>query len=274
MLMGYSFSSYASGMRSGYFEGSFKPSFNYVSPSENYSLDAVVEKEHVHFSKEGGKKSVWYSPKKYLKGLYLDHKKPEYHIVVGDFLKNDRPLTAWIASLSGELKEYINNAFKATASEEFPFEKVEVHVLDDKEFRKAHEQFGGAWDEGIRGFSVNRQGKGTDHIFIRNDFLDAMMLTIGHETGHLMSKTLADPHDEEAKAFAFSMAWMKAIVENNIAGLQQCINPNPAKNGLHDTAFEFVHKFISQGMVAWDVFKKIIAGELSSEKQLETIVIN
>lgn len=326
--MSYSFSSYASSMRSNYnaghnksinivmsgeyseghdptqnlgpslyFEGNFKPSFNYItpefnnqiqlvnsggyrkrisyiSPSETYSLDAVVEKEHVHFSKEDQKKSVWYSPKQYLKGLYLDHKKPEYHILVEDFLKSDRPLTAWVASLSSELREHISEAFKATTGDTFPFEKVEIHVLDDKEFRKAHEQFDGAWDEGIRGFSINRQGKGTDHIFIRNDFLDAMMLTMGHEVGHLMSKTLTNQHDEEAKAFAFSMAWMKAIVENNIAGLQQCINPNPARNGLHDTAFDFVHKFIQQGMFAIDVFRQIITGELSFEKQLETITIS
>ncbi|MEK7835220.1 MAG: hypothetical protein AAB298_03600, partial [Pseudomonadota bacterium] len=72
--------------------------------------------------------------------------------------------------------------------------------------------------------------------------LDEVMLVIGHELGHVLSPTLSNGRAEEAKAFAFEMAWANAIFTNDIAGLQSSINEaalsmKPAQNGLHDLAF-------------------------------------
>jgi len=50
---------------------------------------------------------------------------------------------------------------------------------------------------------------------------------------------------EEAKAFAFEIAWMQAIHKHNILGLRSCLNMdilNPEKNGVHDAALELVRK--------------------------------
>ena len=43
--------------------------------------------------------------------------------------------------------------------------------------------------------------------------LDEMMITIGHELGHAYGRLLSDPALEEAKAYAFTEAWVKVIVE-------------------------------------------------------------
>ena len=87
------------------------------------------------------------------------------------------------------------------------------------------------------------------------------MLTIGHEIGHVLTKTLDDKHEEEAKAYAFSLAWMKSIQENDIAGLgDSFVQERPAENGLHDVAFAFVEKTIRWGKSAWDVYQELISG--------------
>jgi len=95
------------------------------------------------------------------------------------------------------------------------------------------------------------------------DELARLMLTMGHELGHIITLPMNDPRDEEAKAFAFSMAWMDAIKENNIGNLSTVINPRPAKNGLHNVAFDFVLSLIENGRKAIDVYLELIKGEVS-----------
>jgi hypothetical protein len=97
------------------------------------------------------------------------------------------------------------------------------------------------------------------------------MLTIGHEIGHVMSYTLQNERDEEAKAFAFSMAWMHAIRKNNIAGIANCVNPNPAKNGVHDIAFEFVIEQAEKDKKAMQIFEELKRGEISIGQKLEMV---
>ena len=79
---------------------------------------------------------------------------------------------------------------------------------------------------------------------MRENQLDALLLVIGHEIGHVLTETLPNKHDEEAKAFAFSIEWAKTIKKHNIAGLginiKQDLDFEPARNGLHDVAFSFV----------------------------------
>ncbi|MBW2968703.1 hypothetical protein KY314_01130, partial [Candidatus Woesearchaeota archaeon] len=150
---------------------------------------------------------------------------------------------------------------------------TKITILNEKDFRKLHENNNGIWHSGLQGFAVNRNGIGINEIFVKQNRLDSLMLTIGHEIGHIMSPTLKNTTDEEAKAFAFSLEWMRAIKDNNIAGIAECINPNPAKNGLHDKAFEFVTEMIKEGKTPMQIFKELTKGEISISKKLEVVCL-
>lgn len=190
------------------------------------------------------------------------------NFVAKDFLVPDRPKTAFITS-TDEVKAVIHEAFRATTGNVFP-DGISVHVLDDENFRKLHAAFGN-WNEGILGFSINRYGKGISEIFVRNDHLDRLLLTIGHEIGHVLSPSLPNLQDEEAKAHAFSLAWIETIADQNIGDLSPNVVPNPAQNGLHDVAFDFVNKLLNAGSSPYDVFLTLSKGLVSIVRTLEVL---
>jgi hypothetical protein len=127
-----------------------------------------------------------------------------------------------------------------------------------------HEEFGGSWNPGILGFAINRNPE-KNLIFVKENNLDVLMLTIGHEIGHVLTRRLNDPRDEEAKAFAFELAWMKSIKEYNIANLaNQFVDfPEPAKNGLHNIAFDFVVSMLGSGKQCLQIFKELFDRKIS-----------
>ena len=171
--------------------------------------------------------------------------------VVDDFLNPARPKTVFVGNAS-EIKEFAEEAFRKTTGWQFP-DDVIVRVLPAKYFR-----------EGLQGFAINRKEQGQiSEVVIREDTIDRVMVILGHELGHVMSRRLDNERSEEAKAFAFSLAWIKAIKKHNIANLSAavCID-RPAKNGIHDVAHEFVIRMMQSGRNAIDIFKKIITGEL------------
>ena len=178
------------------------------------------------------------------------------------FLNSERPITPQIET-EDELMPYIKEAFEKTTGKEFPSNAVKIAILSEEAFKEIHEAHNGIWSQGVQGFAVNTNGHGVQKIFAKRNCTDELMLTIGHEIGHIMTGTLADIRDEEAKAFAFSMAWMHAIRQNNIAGIAQCINPNPARNGVHDTAFEFVIEQAEHGKDAMQIYEELAKGELT-----------
>jgi hypothetical protein len=198
------------------------------------------------------------------KGAYLGAKTPMEYFAADKFLVPGS--TARFVGTAKEIEEDIKEAFRATTGEEMPNDII-VRVLDGAQFRKAHEQHSSAWNESIQGFSINANSTGPSLVFARADQLDRLMLTIGHEIGHVLTHTLKSPHDEEAKAFAFSLAWMNAIRDNNIAGIGSHINPNPANNGLHDIAFNFVQRIIMAGASAWETFLQLAKGMLTINEQ-------
>lgn len=190
-------------------------------------------------------------------------KTPEFglHFEAAPFLATDRPATP-IISCADEVKDMIVEAFEKSTGQEFPEDGIRVQVLALEEFKKAHERYG-PWSDGIMGFSINRHGRGVSDVVVREDNLDRLMLTIGHELGHVLSRTLPNAQDEEAKAHAFSLAWMETIREHDIGGLRSNIVPNPARNGLHDVAFDFVNKLLAAGMSAKDIFLTLSQGLMS-----------
>ena len=142
--------------------------------------------------------------------------------------------------------------------EEFP-KDIKVSVLNEKEFHKL------APHPGTIGLSVNRRKEGLiSEIFVKNDFLARVMLTFGHELGHVLTSTLDTAQDEEAKAYAFSLAWIRIIKEHNIAGLREAIvTERPAENGIHNVGFFFVEQLHQRGKSWWDIYQELVGREIS-----------
>ncbi|MBR9691692.1 hypothetical protein GOV06_02805 [Candidatus Woesearchaeota archaeon] len=176
-----------------------------------------------------------------------------YSHSVDDFLNPERPKTVFVGK-ANEIKEFVEETFFKLTGRDFP-DDVVVRIVTDEEIKKMH-------PGNVLGFALNRKHLGlVSEIFVKNDMLDRLMITLGHELGHVLTRRLSDNKDEEAKAFAFSLAWMKKIKEENIANLSTSIQLDaPAKNGLHDVALDFVLGLINKGREAFDVWKDIVKG--------------
>lgn len=246
------------------------PSHQSMTAQEAYQIRAqdsyASVSRHASVSREPIRE-LKYSPKS-VAGTYL---MPSKHNEPEAFLAPQRPITKFIGSAK-EVQEYVEQAFEATTDEKLPA-NMAIHVLDDAEFDKAHIANDGIPSKSVQGFSINRNGKGVNEIFVRANQLDSLMLTIGHEIGHVLTPSLPNEADEEAKAFAFSLAWMETIREKNIAGIASCIAPNPAQNGIHDVGFEFVQKLVKEGKTAVEAFKQLANGAVSVTKQVEVITL-
>ena len=180
------------------------------------------------------------------------------------FLNPVRPAARFVGG-TVDIAEYIEEAFEATTGKHLPL-NVSIQVMSTEELKAMHEQFGGVWSDGLQGFSINNKGFGQSFVFVRDGPLDSVMITIGHELGHVNSLPLSKKHDEEAKAFAFEMAWIRALHEENIANLRNSVNLNPmmpARNGLHDVAFDFVQKEMKQGKEGLQIFSNLVHGEVA-----------
>ena len=138
-------------------------------------------------------------------------------------------------------------------NQKFPSD-VKISILDEKKFSKL------APSPGTVGLSINRSQHGLlSEIFVKNDLLGRVMLTLGHELGHVLTPTLANSVNEEAKAYAFSLLWMRVVKENDIANLGDAIVlENPARNGLHDVAFSFVMDCMNREEDLEEVYERLI----------------
>ncbi len=192
----------------------------------------------------------------------------EYHnTITSGLLKPARPATQFIDDAE-EIKDIVTETFATLTGQNFP-DNIVVRVCSDEEMRKAHAANGGKWSNGIMGFAINRWPY-PSNIFIRNNHLDELMLTVGHELGHVLSQRLPDDVDEEAKAFAFELAWASTIIDNNIGNLGRNFNTEfmPAENGLHDKAFAFVQKTVKLGKEALRVFWELAKGLLRTAENI------
>lgn len=179
-----------------------------------------------------------------------------YHFIPDNFIVPGR--SGFFVGEAEEVRSFVEEAFEIMFGEKFPRD-VKVSVLNKEKFDKI------ANNPGAVGLSINRKKFGMlSEIFILNDNLARVMLTIGHELGHVLTETLPSAHDEEAKAYAFSLAWMKIIKENDIAGLGNAlVTENPANNGLHDVAFNYVVKKLKEGVKAWKLYLELIKGRVA-----------
>ena len=188
--------------------------------------------------------------------------KPKQYFSPDPFLRADRPATRFIGD-AAEIQEAVEHTFQKLLGASLPT-NIEIRVLQRAQFKEQHEQFGAGWSEGIQGFSINRHGFGASLIFLKQNDLDKVLVTTGHELGHVLSFTLPDAVSEEAKAFAFEQAWLQTLVENDIEGMAANILLQPmvpAKNGLHDKAWAFVkqslNNSIQSGKQALSLFSRL-----------------
>ncbi|RJQ22516.1 hypothetical protein C4580_00500 [Candidatus Woesearchaeota archaeon] len=179
--------------------------------------------------------------------------------IVDTYLEDNRPWTPIVTEL-GEIQSVLEQAFEKITGQPFPREHITITIQNAADFEKRHPITARGQ---VVGYSINNFGKGVSTIVVKQDHLDAMLLTLGHEIGHVLSPTLPDKRDEEAKAHAFSIAWMETIRNENIAGLAPNIRLNPARNGLHDVALDFVNTLRWTGNSALDIFKTIANGATS-----------
>lgn len=229
------------------------------SGSVSYSAESVGSGGNgiVYFGNgNSGNANIFYSKTENL--LYAVTKAnsvaKEYVFEPDDFLLPNRAAQPFVGD-AAEVEEDVREAFFATTGLEFPSDIV-INVLREKEFRKLVN------DAGVVGFSVNRKENGkVSDVFVLAGEKDRLLLTIGHEVGHVLSKSLRNKHDEEAKAFAFSRAWMDAIKKEDIAGLgNSIVTENPARNGLHDVACAFVWRAVGAGKEALQLYWEIVKG--------------
>jgi len=174
----------------------------------------------------------------------------------GNFLSSYRFPTMFVGKAS-EVQEMVEECFQKTLGEKIP-DNIIIRICEEYEMMKIHEKFGGKWNKGIVGFALNRNKQNhPNEIFVKQDDLDKVMITIGHEIGHVLGGKLS-PRKEEAKAFAFELAWLQTIRDHNVGGIgKNIIQINPAKNNFHDVAFEFVVTLIRSGQTALQVFKDL-----------------
>lgn len=195
----------------------------------------------------------YHSSKAYEPILASPH--PEYHFLPDQFLKPGKGGT--FVGKAEEIRFFVEEAFLAIYGEPFP-DDFKISVLDTARFRQI------APHPETIGLSFNRRKWGLlSEIFVLEGSLGRVLLTIGHELGHVLTDTLENAHDEEAKAYAFSLVWMKAIQEKNIAGLGNAfISELPAENGLHNVAFRWVQGLVKNGMELWELYREIVEGRM------------
>lgn len=184
------------------------------------------------------------------------HINKEYVFIPSDFLLPKRVSQPFVGRAE-EIRPLVEEAFQKVMERPLP-EDFTITILPEKEFRRLA-------PAGVVGLSINRKEiNAVSDIFILADELDKVLLTVGHELGHILTKPLKDKRDEEAKAFAFSFAWMKAIKEHNIGELSlSLILDQPARNGLHDLAHNFVFNLLQKGKKALEIYLELIRGGLT-----------
>ncbi|MBS3105231.1 hypothetical protein J4234_03175 [Candidatus Woesearchaeota archaeon] len=226
---------------------------NYFSKNTDDNYDFEVNNS-INFEPQYTKKSsiVQYNNQQEYSANYV----AEHSFIPELFLNPSRPKARFIGD-NNEARSIAEEVFELMMKERLS-ENISISILPFEEFKALHLIFG-AWSSGILGFSING---GDKRIFIRENHLDALMLVIGHEIGHVLTETLPNKHDEEAKAFAFSIEWARTIKEHNIANLGLSIKGEldfqPARNGLHDVAFAFVDFMVKKGRKAMQLHDDLV----------------
>src|SRR3989338_2589669 len=224
-----------------------------IAPIQEYNSSKPMQERRETTYTSSPLASFTYNQK--VASYFPNQGKKEYHATEG-FLKLYRPKTQFIEA-AADIESLVKETFKHTTGKDFP-DNIVVRVLDKEEMKQVHEQNGGMWIDSIQGFSIN--SKQTKQVFVKSADLDKVMIVVCHEIGHVLTPSLSNAHDEEAKAFAFEFAWIETIMKHNIGNLKAnfTLDLKPANNGLHDVASNFVKKLLQMGKEAIDVYGEIV----------------
>lgn len=257
--------------------GNYNHQQTYSSSYQASSLDAIVDTPHVHCfqsrkpAEERG--AVQYVPSftsfnyhQNIQNYFPTKQRTEYHAIDG-FLKLYRPQTQFINDAQ-EVESLARETFEKTAGKELP-QNIIIKILDRDDMKAAHEATGALWSDNIQGFSINSSARNGQtpykQIFVKKAELDRVMVVLGHEIGHVLTPTVENACDEEAKAFAFETAWVETIIKHNMGNLKEnlTLDMKPANNGLHDVAAAFVKNLVRKGKEAMDLYGEIARRILS-----------
>ena len=190
------------------------------------------------------------------------HHSQQYYFSPNPFLNPNRKRQRFIGK-DEDIESLINEAFEKTTNTQLP-DDIDIVICSEKEFKEKLD----IDNPGVRGVTLNRRHMGQiTQVFVKEDELDKVMLTIGHELGHAITLPINNEIQEEAKAFAFQIAWMQNVHEHDIGNLKFSINLdfNPATNGVHNVAFNQVAHLVSNGDSPLIIFNKIINNEVQIE---------
>src|SRR3989344_6198664 len=163
-----------------------------ISKSEIYHV--LIETTPMEYSGQQSKLRI------YSNNNYESDNKPSktYYFTPKMFLKPSRRETP-IINATDQIRELIEEAFALMLSKKLP-QNISINVCTKEELKQMHSRFG-SWSDGIQGFAIN--SKKLKQIFVKNSHLDELMLTIGHEIGHVYTGALANPTTRLAKDFQF-----------------------------------------------------------------------
>jgi len=237
----------------------YNDNLNYlVSKSENYGAPLKNPQQIEPEYKGNQQKPTIYSENNY---SFLEKPTKTYYFTPQIFLNPIRLKTQFI-NTTEQIQNLIEETFELMLKKKLP--NIIIQICNKEELRQIHSRFG-SWNDNIQGFALNN--KNLKQIFVKNNNLDELMLTIGHEIGHVYTKSLSNNHDEEAKAFSFTMQWAKTIKKHNIGNLKENIKENldfnPARNGLHDLAFFFVKNLVDKGLKPMQIHQDLVKGYVS-----------
>jgi len=246
-------------MVSSSYSSDYSPSIAYFSRSlvDKYEFARMPMPELFYVSGPSSSFSVEYNSNEEHSGNYFC----AHSFSPSIFLSPSRPKARFVGE-NDEAIRIAEEVFELMNGRKFP-DNISINILPLHDFQLVHSQFG-SWSNGIMGFSINGKRK---VVFVKENSLDELLIVIGHEIGHVMTETLPNRHDEEAKAFAFSIEWAKTIKKHNIANLGSSIKDSldfqPVKNGLHDVSFGFVDFMIKRGRKALQLHDDLIKRYLS-----------
>ena len=194
---------------------------------------------------------------------YNDRYNRRTNRAIGVIYSND--LSFFVKSLSdiefkdAEIENVAKEVFVFVTGKEID-DSIKINICPIDEFRELQIKFGVIGDN-VQGFCIN----GEKLIFVKKMDIGGTLVVLGHELGHIFTNELKNKHDEEAKAFAFCIEWVKKIKEKNILNLQESLNSDlrPAINGLHNVAFNFILENLSKGRTAMELYWELVYGIIS-----------
>lgn len=150
------------------------------------------------------------------------------------------------------------------------FRDNEISVVTNLEYDRVYPQHNDDNPIASNAYCVfPEHNSGTGLAFIREGFIERVVVSSLHEFGHLLGNPLDNNANEEAKAYAFVSAGAKLIKDRDIGGLRNKImpivdrKPSAKHSPEHYSAYEFVANLVKKGMDPLDLYEMLCNRSLS-----------